>query len=127
MGYVPSAAAPLAGPDAAEFYRERGKYGTAVRMLERACAIDETAFGPTHSRVLGDLKDLAIMDLERGDKAAALGRIRKAVDRGLDDPGFFTAAEFAKLQGAPEFERMAAEVRKRVDAEGSRSAAAAPR
>jgi serine/threonine protein kinase len=110
--------------DAAEFYRERGKYGTAVRMLERACAIDESAFGPTHSRVLGDLKSLALIDVERGDSAAALGRMRKAVDRGLDDPGFLEAAEFSKLQGTPEFQRLGAEVKSRADAK--RSAAPAP-
>jgi tetratricopeptide (TPR) repeat protein len=59
--------------DAAGFYRGRGKYAAAVQMLRRACAIDETAFGPSHPKVLGDLRDLGAVELERGNKPAALG------------------------------------------------------
>jgi serine/threonine protein kinase/Tfp pilus assembly protein PilF len=104
---------------AAIFYRERGKYATAEQMLRRSLAIQEMTYGPSHAVVVANILELGALEVERGNERAALGWIRKAVERGLDDPSVLTARDFAKLKGDPQFEGVAKEVRKRADAKGA--------
>jgi serine/threonine protein kinase/tetratricopeptide (TPR) repeat protein len=103
-----------------------GDYDDARRRYERALRIRRRVFGADHHGQIKPLFNLACLSTLQGREEEALAWLERALEKGLGNrPGHATLlddADLTRLRGVPEFEAIADEVRRRVEAAGEERA-----
>jgi len=99
--------------------RMRGDLAGARERYEEALTIREATLDPRHPRIVGTYYNLACVTALQGSRDDALAFLQQASERGLALDDVFDDADLVSLRGDPRYERVVAEVRKRLAAEGS--------
>jgi len=98
----------------AHLVRVHGSEQDARRLYERAVAALRGPLTSHHPSFARNLYTLACVSALMGEKRAALGQLRGAIDLGFAHRTMVDDPDFISLRGDPEFEAMLAEVQRRL-------------
>ncbi|HKQ63318.1 MAG TPA: serine/threonine-protein kinase [Candidatus Polarisedimenticolaceae bacterium] len=96
-------------------YQANGRYDEAEALHLKAFEGRNRVLGPHHPETLRSLYNLACLAAVRGQPQRALAFLRQAVDAGWAERLLFEDADLASVRGGPQFEALAAEVRRRLE------------
>ena len=96
-----------------------GDMARARELNERSLEIQVRALGARARRLGAAYYNLACIDALEGDRRGALGHLQLALDTGWSWYGVESDTDLDSLRGDPEFEAMAGEIKRRVEAQNS--------
>lgn len=96
-----------------------GDMARARELNERSLEIQVRALGARARRLGAAYYNLACIDALEGDRRGALGHLQLALDTGWSWYGVESDSDLDSLRGDPEFEAMAGEIKRRVEAQNS--------